>query len=62
MTYDMNISFITQAELDKYDVKVNDSKIVQIAYGGKLKWAPWYIDCNAFSIDNIAALTDKSEK
>ena len=59
MTDDMNIAFTTKTGACTWDVDAADSKIIQMAYGGELKWGVWWIDCNDFTIDKIAVFTDK---
>ena len=59
MTDDMNIAFTTKTGACTWDVDPADSKIIQMAYGGELKWGVWWIDCNDFTIDKIAVFTDK---
>ena len=61
MTDDMNIAFTTKSGACTWDVDAADSKIIQMAYGGELKWGVWWIDCNDFTIDKIAVFTDKYE-
>ena len=59
MTDDMNEAFTTKTASITWDVDPADSKIIQMAYGGELKWGVWWIDCNDFTIDKIAVFTDK---
>ena len=59
MTDDMNEAFTTKTASITWEVDPADSKIIQMAYGGELKWGVWWIDCNDFTIDKIAVFTDK---
>ena len=59
MTDDMNIAFTTKTGACTWDVDAADSKIIQMAYGGELKWGVWWIDCNDFTIDKVVVFTDK---
>ena len=59
MTDDMNEAFTTKTGSITWEVDPADSKIIQMAYGGELKWGVWWIDCNDFTIDKIAVFTDK---
>jgi len=59
MTDDMNEAFTTKTGSITWDVDPADSKIIQMAYGGELKWGVWWIDCNDFTIDKIVVFTDK---
>jgi len=61
MTDDMNEAFTTKTGSITWEVDPADSKIIQMAYGGELKWGVWWIDCNDFTIDKIAVFTDKYE-
>ena len=59
MTDDMNEAFTTKTASITWEVDPADSKIIQMAYGGELKWGVWWIDCNDFTIDKIVVFTDK---
>ena len=59
MTDDMNEAFTTKTASITWEVDPADSKIIQMAYGGELKWGVWWIDCNDFTIYKIAVFTDK---
>ena len=41
-----------------WDVDSATSAIIQIQYGGELKFGVWWIDCNKFTIDSITVYTD----
>ena len=59
MTDDMNEAFTTKTASITWEVDPADSKIIQMAYGGELKWGVWWIDCNDFTIDKVVVFTDK---
>ena len=59
MTDDMNEAFTTKTGSITWEVDPADSKIIQMAYGGELKWGVWWIDCNDFTIDKVVVFTDK---
>ena len=61
MTDDMNESFTTKKGVITWELSAADSKIIQRAYGGELKWGVWWIDCNDFTIDKIVVFTDAYE-
>jgi len=58
MTDDMNEAFTTKTGSITWEVDTDTQKIIQMAYGGELKWGVWWIDCNDFTIDKIVVFTD----
>lgn len=58
MTDDMNEAFTTKTASITWEVDTDTQKIIQMAYGGELKWGVWWIDCNDFTIDKIVVFTD----
>ena len=58
MTDDMNIAFTTKTGSITWELDTDTQKIVQMNYGGELKWGVWWIDCNDFTIDKIVVFTD----
>ena len=58
MTDDMNKAFTTKTGSITWEIDTDTQKIIQLAYGGELKFGVWWIDCNDFTIDKIVAFTD----
>ena len=58
MTDDMNIAFTTKTGSITWELDTDTQKIVQMNYGGELKWGVWWIDCNDFTIDKVVVFTD----
>lgn len=58
MTDDMNEAFTAKTGSITWEVDTDTQKIIQMAYGGELKWGVWWIDCNDFTIDKIVVFTD----
>jgi len=61
MTDDMNEAFTKKTGTIAWKVDSDTQKIIQLAYGGELKWGVWWIDCNDFTIDKIVVYTDAYE-
>ena len=61
MTDDMNEAFTTKTGTLTWEMDAATVKIVQMAYGGELKWGVWWIDCNDFTIDKVVVFTDAYE-
>ena len=58
MTEDMNEAFTTKKGAITWEVDAATQKIIQLNYGGELKFGIWWIDCNDFTIDKIVVFTD----
>ena len=58
MTDDMNEAFTTKTGVITWELDTATQKIIQLNYGGELKWGVWWIDCNDFTIDKIVVFTD----
>ena len=58
MTADISISFVGQTAIIPWDVNTTISNIIQLNYGGELKWGVWWIDCNDFTIEKVVVYTN----
>ncbi len=59
-TDDMSKTISSNSGTITWDIDSADASIIQLQYGGELKWGIWWIDCNSFTIDEITVYTSGS--
>ena len=61
MTGDMSKPFTSKTGKITWEITNSTSEIIELEYGGELKWGVWYIDCIEFTIDKVVVFTDAYE-
>ena len=59
-TKDMQESISSNSGKITWEISSSDQDIIQLKYGGELKFGIWWIDCQKFTIDSITVYTDGS--
>ena len=59
-TKDMQESISSNSGKITWEIASADQDIIQLKYGGELKFGIWWIDCQQFTIDSITVYTDGS--
>ncbi len=57
-TGDMEEKIASNSGKITWEIDSADAEIIQMSYGGELKWGIWWIDCQDFTIDSITVYTE----